>query len=820
MRNAIDSFRGEAPRLTPRALPPNGAQQAYNARLLSGDLEAWRQFSVEQLLDNTGPVLSIYKHGDAWRAWDADVDVAKGALAGETSGRIFLTGPDFYDRPRWTNTTLAGAGNGPPAETRPLGVPGPEGSPTVTPGIDPNPTTTAVDVFDEGDSLAADWTATAQAFPYLGDSHVYQDAGAGDPAPSYTIAFGRNVGSAAYFYRDFGIASLTAIRLSFNFMFRAPSSGETYKQMVARFAVNLQGQGVFVGWGEEGIFGIGRSSGGWNITSQSTLVSTLEGGVPAHGVWYTCNCTMLKNADDTQTVTATLYLGSAQLATVTATNNFSTGGYCGFIGETSNDSDASPFLTSYDNILVQASGPSGYIPTNTASSYVYTYKNDQGEESAPSFASETVLRPVGVAITVATPTDVPTGIDSSWHIETKTIYRSVTGASGTIFRFVAEIPLAQAEYVDNIPDTELGEELESEGWELPPVDMKGILALPNGTMAGVSKNQLCLSAQNRPHAWPLRNRYTVDTDVVAIGNIDTTVVLGTEAFPYLAIGTSPGDYSMTKLEVPQACVSKRSLAYLIGFGVVFASPDGLIAIAGNGNVQNLTRGLFTRKQWQALVPESILGIAHDDVYHFFYATEPDPPPVVTETVILLNPSNPASLTYGAAYLSAFPTAVGFDNGDAGFKSSGSSGVIADFSGISGVTVSPADSATASAKGDTRDITALVVACEFTMQTLGAGVRVAVGSFSPSFGPPGNLDSFLVGFPSLTTYWSSYGIAFGYGELEQSVATYEQGDVIGIVFVASTTTAHFFKNGVQMGFTAEIADVNSVYLFASVEPPLT
>jgi hypothetical protein len=77
---------------------------------------------------------------------------------------------------------------------------------------------------------------------------------------------------------------------------------------------------------------------------------------------------------------------------------------------------------------------------------------------------------------------------------------------------------------------------------------------------------------------------------------------------------------VSKLEKPQACVSKRSLAYLTDIGVVFASPDGLIAIAGNGKVANLTDSIFTRRQWQALRPETILGVAHDDVYYFFSGT--------------------------------------------------------------------------------------------------------------------------------------------------------------------------------------------------------
>ena len=143
-------------------------------------------------------------------------------------------------------------------------------------------------------------------------------------------------------------------------------------------------------------------------------------------------------------------------------------------------------------------------------------------------------------------------------------------------------------------------------------------------MVGFRRNQLCFSAQNRPHAWPVRYRLNTDTDIVGIGNIDATVVIGTQSFPYVASGNDPAAYSMAKFEVPQACVSKRSFAYLTGIGVVFASPDGLIAVSGVGQVRNLTESIFTREQWQALEPESIVAVAHDDVYHFYYGTDTGP----------------------------------------------------------------------------------------------------------------------------------------------------------------------------------------------------
>ena len=68
-------------------------------------------------------------------------------------------------------------------------------------------------------------------------------------------------------------------------------------------------------------------------------------------------------------------------------------------------------------------------------------------------------------------------------------------------------------------------------------DLEGILALPNGIMVGFRRNQLCLSAQNRPHAWPPLYRLNTDTDIVGIANVDTTVVIGTKSFVYVPPAT-------------------------------------------------------------------------------------------------------------------------------------------------------------------------------------------------------------------------------------------------------------------------------------------
>ena len=615
--HAINTFRGEVPLLAPRLLPDNAAAAAINARLYTGDLTAFKQFALTHGLSNTGPVQTIsLMAGQYWLSWDQQVDVARGTVPGDTTYRTYLTG---LDAPRFTNLALAATGAEPyPVTTRLLGVPPPDSPPTVVPGVDPTPTSFSVNVFDEGNVLAANWTVSGFVDQSNFTSYVVQDAGTGNPAPSYKVAIENNGGSPAYAYRNVGIAGSSVSTMSTDFSI---STGQTDNGIVVEIGLGL---GVTGSGARVGIFGdIGSPVlavlTGSDWATQSILSSVPVGSGLTRGVWYTLTAQRVVNSDGSTTVIATLYLGSGQLATVTATSAFTDGDYAALLGTTGDDQK----VTFYDNLLIQGGGSLNTTITQIATSYVFTYVNDLGEESAPSLPSATVLRPDGISVTVTTPTDAPTGVSGDYFLETKRIYRAATGNAGTVFRFVAEIPISQADYEDTLTDAELGEVLESDIWALPPNDLEGILALPNGVMVGFRRNQLCFSAQNQPHAWPVEYRLNTDTDIVGIGNIDTTVVVGTDSFLYVASGNDPAAYSMNKFEVPIAASSKLSFAYVIGLGVIFSSPDGLLACAGIGQVRNLSQGVFTRRQWQALDPTSIVSVTHNDIYFMMWDSGSD-----------------------------------------------------------------------------------------------------------------------------------------------------------------------------------------------------
>jgi hypothetical protein len=605
--HAVTSFRGEVPLLTARALPENASQAAINARLYTGDLTAFRQFATTHGLANPGPVRTIsLMASEFWLSWDTQVDVARGTVPGDTTFRTYLTG---LDAPRFTNLALATTGPEPyPVTTRLLGVPPPDSIPSLVVGVDTTPTIFTVDIFDAGDELVTNWVTNS---PITTSTSAIVTQGAGFYKVQYQE--NHNPGQEAYAFRNFGAQASTSLQFSADVLFTSDGS---VRQAVLFAGTDSSGAGVSVMY-LNGNLSI-RNSLQWGAEFFESTLATVALTPLSANIYYTMKVNVILNADGTKTVTAEIDLGSGQLATLTTTGLFNAdGGYCGFANGITNDGTPD-FQTQYTNLLVLATGSLNITITEIATSYVYTFVNDLGEESAPSLPSATITRTDGTPVTVTTPTFVPSGISSDYFITTKRIYRAATGSTGTAFRFVAEIPLAQADYLDTIVDAALGEVLQSDLWALPPADLQGILALPNGVMVGFSKNQLCFSAQNFPHAWPVEYRLNTDTYIIGIGNIDTTVVIGTKSFVYVATGNDPANYSMSKFEVPHAASSKLSFAYITGLGVIFSGPQGLMVVAGVGQIRNLTQSVFTLHQWQALNPTSIVSVAHNDIYFMFW----------------------------------------------------------------------------------------------------------------------------------------------------------------------------------------------------------
>lgn len=241
--------------------------------------------------------------------------------------------------------------------------------------------------------------------------------------------------------------------------------------------------------------------------------------------------------------------------------------------------------------------------------YVYTYVTAYGEEGPPSDASD-VVDLDGSGDATLSLAGAPEG---NYNITLKRIYRSSTVGSTAQFQYVDEMPVATTSYVDSKTQAELGEVLPSELWVPPPAGLKGIRMMASGAAVGFVGRTVYFSEPNLPHAWP--HKYTIDYDIVGIATFGQTVAVLTNAFPFLMQGADPAAMTPTKIETPQACVSKRSIIET-GDGVIYASPDGLVSLGSSLSI--VTQNLMSRDQWQAYVPSSIDSYVYNNRIHCFY----------------------------------------------------------------------------------------------------------------------------------------------------------------------------------------------------------
>ena len=261
--------------------------------------------------------------------------------------------------------------------------------------------------------------------------------------------------------------------------------------------------------------------------------------------------------------------------------------------------------------------------------YVCTFVTQFGEEGPPSPASSALtVKPSGATVRLSNlPGSAPSGYtdrygrlvsaDFTGHITAKRIYRTLSGLQATDFQLVDEIPIAQTQYDDSIASSDLSETLTSTEWLPPPAGATGVTQMANGIMVIFKGYDIYPSEAYQPYAFPNAYSLAMDYPYVGAASLGSSSVVLTTSHPYLLTGSDPSAMNLTKLDAPQACVSKRSITAADG-GVAYASPDGLMFVTASGQVTNLTKNIFTRKEWQSLVPSSIDGYFHDGRYFGFY----------------------------------------------------------------------------------------------------------------------------------------------------------------------------------------------------------
>ena len=302
---------------------------------------------------------------------------------------------------------------------------------------------------------------------------------------------------------------------------------------------------------------------------------------------------------------------------------------------------AKPFPNAYlqmgvpaptSTLTLSAAGGSGATESRT---YAFTYISTFGavtEESGPNVASSVVCNVTGATVTVGGFGTAPAAA-AGYNITGLRIYRTVTAGLVASYQFVDQLTInpttgalvsgtstTGVSYTTTYPDAivtgSLGINLVSAYYLPPPSSLQGVVAMPNGILAGFTGNQVWFCEPYLPHAWPAGYALSTEFPIVGLGVFGTTLVVGTTKNPYLISGVTPGSMSQEKLPLVQPCVSKNSITS-DQFGVLYACPVGMVAI-GNGVLDLITRPLYTRDEWSLLVPTTMFGAVYNDSYLGFY----------------------------------------------------------------------------------------------------------------------------------------------------------------------------------------------------------
>ena len=134
---SVKGFGGIKPIVSARLLQPSEAQEALNARLVSGSLRPMKLPTTLKATVTANPA-TIFRYGDSatetdyWLEFSQDTDVMRSPIANDQYDRLYWT--DGNNVPRYApNSLILQAGSGAyPRASYQLGIPAPTTAPTIT----------------------------------------------------------------------------------------------------------------------------------------------------------------------------------------------------------------------------------------------------------------------------------------------------------------------------------------------------------------------------------------------------------------------------------------------------------------------------------------------------------------------------------------------------------------------------------------------------------------------------------------------------------------------------------------------------------------
>lgn len=165
-------------------------------------------------------------------------------------------------------------------------------------------------------------------------------------------------------------------------------------------------------------------------------------------------------------------------------------------------------------------------------------------------------------------------------------------------------------FTDNIDVETLDADLilESLDYDQPEPTMQGMLTVHNGMIVGFFGNTVCFCEPNKPHAWPIKYRKQIDSDIVGLGAFGSTILVLTDKTPWKLGGNNPEAMYLERTDFILPCLSKRSIVN-IGFGVMWSSAGGLAVFSSSiVGTDYITKNVHSWTTWPAAVtPAALVG---------------------------------------------------------------------------------------------------------------------------------------------------------------------------------------------------------------------
>lgn len=221
--------------------------------------------------------------------------------------------------------------------------------------------------------------------------------------------------------------------------------------------------------------------------------------------------------------------------------------------------------------------------------YTYTYVNTWSEEGAtapPALIDVNYMQDVKVRVTAGTFTGYR-------PFSVYRVYR--TYGSGSSYIETAMTGTAPDLFDSNGDTAGVGKVLESTNWTPPPDTLQGLELMPNGWFAAFNANTLYMSEPYRPHAWPYNMTFPSTIRGIKAGS--QSLVVTTLDGVYVVTGGFPSAAQQVKVNLPQGGSSQVGMTAIDG-GVCYASPDGLVIVAGASATLAMSQKLFRRLEWQ------------------------------------------------------------------------------------------------------------------------------------------------------------------------------------------------------------------------------